>query len=555
MERNIFTQLIGAMIALLLSVPAFAAEIEVHNTPERIGNNWGSSAQDIIIGPQARLVVDADWFITAKNIYIHPDAEITGNGTIHLMNPATYFGAAPAATLLDAGGIAIGCKISLENNQTIILSFIDPSVTYPALGITDSHATGTDNLVMSNNLNFGNASAHLILNNSDLVFTAANAASFTYADLNTAGFAQDPAPAPANQAYVVTNGPASGIITKQGLPAGNSFAYPVGQSGPLAVPYDYTPASITNTNGIAHNFSVRVQNYSNSAANEIKVAAGMDRTWQITSDDSIPADITLTHNDVTGNNIGTDGISFNPYAAYITQYIQGNNWSVSGITYNGGSPVNVLSGTFTIPTGGDRSYFSKTSDTVYSLPVNLVSFNAEKDGSAAEKAVRLTWQTANEKNSDYFEVMRSIDGQSFNYTVCRVAAAGQSSALLNYTGYDRYPVSGDNLYRLKMVDKSGVVTWSEVRKVHFDMKDEELIRLLPNPVISNAKLLVNTHSSQHLFYGIVNAAGRLVLESSLQAEAGEHTYDLGNLEFLAQGEYYLKVQGSSLKAAIKFTKL
>nr|GFD54372.1 hypothetical protein [Tanacetum cinerariifolium] len=43
------------------------------------------------------------------------------------------------------------------------------------------------------------------------------------------------------------------------------------------------------------------------------------------------------------------------------------------------------------------------------LPVVLVSFDAQRLGTSAT----LTWATASERNSDYFAVERSLDGQTF----------------------------------------------------------------------------------------------------------------------------------------------
>lgn len=546
-----FCKTLSLLAALMAPCCALAGGTEIHNIAERISGTWGSTATDVILGPDARITVDGDWFISASNIYIHPDAIIEGGGVIHLMNPAAY-GATAAATTLDGGGVIIGCRLSLENGNTVTLGYLDPAIVYPGAGFGDVHPNGSDNLVMANSLNFGNASAHLVLNASDLIFTSDTAATFTYRDLNTVGYAADPTP-PANayEAYVVTNAATGGVITKLGLSAGSSFNYPVGQSGPLAAPYDYTPAAIKNTGGASRDYSVRVTNYANSSIRELS-RPGMDRTWQITADDSVPAQVTLTHNDITGTNIGTDGADFNPAAAYITQSDSAGGWTVLKTLTNGGTPVNVLTGNYTIPrSGGNTRFFSKTSDTIRALPIRLISFDALKtaDGTAA----RLSWETAGEGAGDYYDVLRSNDGRNFFTTVARVPARGISGSGA-YACYDKAPMPGDNFYCLKMLQADGHFTLSNVRKLRFDAADFERAVIAPNPVGPESKLIVRVRESQQVLYTIVSASGSVVQGGSINVAAGEAAYSIGNLDLLASGAYIVRLQGTTLTATVQILK-
>ncbi len=539
------------LAALLIPVCATAGEVEMHNTAERITGTWGSSVATIILGPAAHITVDGDWFISAAHIYIHPTAHIDGAGVIHLMSPATY-GAASMPTTLDAGGVLIGCRLSLENNHTITLAYIDPAVLYPEAGFIDMHPNGSDNLVMGNRLNFGNTNAHLRLNASDLVFTADTMANFSYQDLNTAGYALDPTP-PANayQAYVTSNGATGGVITKLGLAANEHFRYPLGQSAPLAAPYDYTPADITNTGTAAHDYSVRVTNYAESIPIE-GADRGMDRTWEITAEDSASAHITLTHNDVTGMNIGTDGSNFNPMAAYITQYDSTQGWSVQQAVADGGTPVNVLSGTFTVPHAGSRRFFSKTSDIRYSLPVKLIRFDAVKTNNGA--SAQLLWEIADEGVGVHYEVLRSTDGRNFFTTIAQVNGRGTTGKNGHYVAYDYAPVAGDNFYCLKILDASGHFQLSNVRKVRFEDIGFERAVVAPNPLTVESKLIIRVREEQQVQYSIVTVSGTVMLSGSINATAGEASYTVRNLDLLPAGTYLLKIHGTLLRESLKLLK-
>lgn len=355
-------RLLTTALAFFPICTAMAGGYELHNVAEAISGIYTSGAGDVILGPNAQISVNGDWYITAANIYIHPQAQITGTGTIHLMSPSTY-GDAAAPTNLDGGGAAIGCRLSVENGNTITLNYIDPALYYPTSGVTDTHAAGSDDLVMSNSLNFNNTGAHIILGNYNIRFSSDAAAMFTYEDLNTAGFSQDPVPGAVYNAYVVTNG--SGVITKQGLGNLVAFTYPVGQSAPSAAPYDYTPATVTNTDGIAHDISVKVQRYSNSEATEGSPQKGIDRTWNIYADTAATAAIALTHNAADNSaGYGTDGTAFTDTVAFVSQQISNGTWSWDSTWTNGGAPVSIhSSNNFTLATSGSAptAFFTKSS--------------------------------------------------------------------------------------------------------------------------------------------------------------------------------------------------
>ncbi|MGG7664456.1 T9SS type A sorting domain-containing protein [Dyadobacter sp. BHUBP1] len=115
------------------------------------------------------------------------------------------------------------------------------------------------------------------------------------------------------------------------------------------------------------------------------------------------------------------------------------------------------------------------------LPVTLTRFTAVTEG----KTALLAWATTEETNSDRFEIERSADGKKWAM-IGSVASTGESKVLVNYTFTDNTPLSGENLYRLKMVDKDDTYAYSAIRNV--EMKGEA-IRPYPNPV--SDKLLID----------------------------------------------------------------
>jgi hypothetical protein len=192
------------------------------------------------------------------------------------------------------------------------------------------------------------------------------------------------------------------------------------------------------------------------------------------------------------------------------------------------------------------------------LPVSLLEFSAMRasDGRRSQ----LDWTTATETGSAYFEVERSASGEasSFASIGVRVAAAGTSTSRLTYQTYDRAPLSGVNYYRLRVVDLSGKVGYSEVRSVRFDGQAAETVSFYPNPLTrSNSSatgLKVSVDADQSLSYSISDAAGKLVGGGSIEVLKGTGSYSLEGMESLSAGTYYLNVKGATLNQTLKISK-
>jgi hypothetical protein len=109
------------------------------------------------------------------------------------------------------------------------------------------------------------------------------------------------------------------------------------------------------------------------------------------------------------------------------------------------------------------------------LPVILVSFSATKESGTA----LLNWSTTFETNSDHFEVQRSMNGKDWN-KIGVVTSHGESTSLRNYSFSDSKPTGGENLYRLKIVDKDATFAYSRIQSISFERLDQEL-SIYPNP--------------------------------------------------------------------------
>ncbi|TAE47188.1 MAG: PKD domain-containing protein [Bacteroidetes bacterium] len=169
------------------------------------------------------------------------------------------------------------------------------------------------------------------------------------------------------------------------------------------------------------------------------------------------------------------------------------------------------------------------------FPVELISFDASAEG----QGIRLNWFTAQEQNSDFFEVERSADGLSYE-TLARVKAAGISDEVSAYDSFDPFPLPGRSLYRLRMTDLDGTSTHSEAVSVEF-VYAGNAAGLFPNPARANEEIALRFYlaAENPVHLDLYDAAGRKIYAKEVNGSAGLNQLSLPGE--LAAGIYQLRL--------------
>ncbi|WP_353719173.1 T9SS type A sorting domain-containing protein [Dyadobacter sp. 676] len=137
------------------------------------------------------------------------------------------------------------------------------------------------------------------------------------------------------------------------------------------------------------------------------------------------------------------------------------------------------------------------------LPVTLVSFRAEK----REHQAYLQWQTSSEINSRGFEIERSGDGRRWHH-LGDVMAKGGESVVTDYSYTDPSPVTGTNMYRLKMTDADGSFAYSRIAVLDFR---DETAALYPNPAVGTSEVhLKGIPENEISKVALFNASGQML---------------------------------------------
>jgi uncharacterized lipoprotein YddW (UPF0748 family) len=186
---------------------------------------------------------------------------------------------------------------------------------------------------------------------------------------------------------------------------------------------------------------------------------------------------------------------------------------------------------------------------VGALPLTLISFEAEKNST---KNVLLTWQTANEINTDFFEVQKSFQNNSFNKIA--IVRANDGSAQFNYSITDYNLIeNGQYLYRLKMVDKDGRYTFSDSKKIIINNAAQDLA-IHPNPIKTGGRLQLEwAGATGKTFYRILNMEGKILIQNNCTFIGGIASLQLNNI--IVPGHYIVQCftneKMSSLKIVVQ----
>lgn len=177
------------------------------------------------------------------------------------------------------------------------------------------------------------------------------------------------------------------------------------------------------------------------------------------------------------------------------------------------------------------------------LPVEMSKF----DVNLVDNEVVLEWETLEELDNDYFEILRSNNAKDWE-SIGTVSGAGTTLQTVRYNFTDEAPSLGKNYYVLVQTDYDGSIQFSELQVV--SLKGERgHVNLYPNPASQNLTVEVSEDSNFPLDVNIFDATGRLVAIHQLQ----DFTQTL-NIEELDNGFYYLQVNNINESISERFVK-
>jgi type IX secretion system substrate protein len=175
------------------------------------------------------------------------------------------------------------------------------------------------------------------------------------------------------------------------------------------------------------------------------------------------------------------------------------------------------------------------------LPVLFSQFDAKCSGNGT----LISWATAQESNSDYFEVQRSTDGSTWK-PIGRTPAAGNSSGSRTYNQLDLE--AGNAMYRIKQVDKDGQAVYTNIERANCEVKNISSV-IYPVPAKDVLNVVIKSDRSVRTQLMVFEVSGKLVRKLDANIQNGANNFRI-SLDGLPSGDYILK----SSDAAIELNK-
>jgi len=183
--------------------------------------------------------------------------------------------------------------------------------------------------------------------------------------------------------------------------------------------------------------------------------------------------------------------------------------------------------------------FSRSTDPAgycrFLLPSRLITFKVR----VVNWDVLSSWKILNPEMVKDFTLEKSSNG--FSWSKVHIIPAFDISE--NYSSVDNNTLPGINYYRLKIVEKSGLVYYSEIRQVYVGKNNSDFT-IYPNPATDRFYISGNINTSASLV--LTDIAGRVIWKKRLL-----NTQAVCLLPPLPAGIYLLQYDQTTLKLMIR----
>lgn len=174
------------------------------------------------------------------------------------------------------------------------------------------------------------------------------------------------------------------------------------------------------------------------------------------------------------------------------------------------------------------------------LPLKITSVKA----SAKATGIQVNWYVENEKSVQQYIVERSANGQQFS-ALGKVQANNNNAAMVPYQWLDSNATAHKTYYRVKAIEKTGAVHFSQV--VSVTAGNQQALVIFPNPITGNSFTLQLQNGVKGPFtLTLLRATGELVFQKESKLGGGSHVETISLPSQLPAGTYTLTVSSSNL---------
>lgn len=191
-----------------------------------------------------------------------------------------------------------------------------------------------------------------------------------------------------------------------------------------------------------------------------------------------------------------------------------------------------------------NDYIYSGTQTIAILPIKLLSFNLSKEG----QNILLKWQVENNNETKYFEIQKSSTLDNF----VSIGKLDATTSNLYYYVDAKNQISKSN-YRLKMVDKNGGITYSNILSSN-NKTNNTIVSTYPNPLkkAQNFNVELLSEANQKVNFSLINLEGKIVSNKTKEILEGFNKVSLNFGNYISTGNYLLTVKmGNQIFEPIK----
>lgn len=226
------------------------------------------------------------------------------------------------------------------------------------------------------------------------------------------------------------------------------------------------------------------------------------------------------------------------------------NYSYSAQDYDPGSGATAGNAGLIVPNGSGGTTWINNQGCIPAastvLAIRLDFFTAVLQG----KNGLVKWRSSFEENIRNFIIEKSLDGRNFSPLT---AVEPKNISGSEYSAIDAALATGNNFYRLKVINMDGTVDYSAVVKINYRKGTPSQWFVYPNPAQQEAQLVYQSVTNKKITVRMTDVAGKLISQ-------GIHTITPGNNRIaipaanLGAGMYMITVFADGEKETTTFIK-
>jgi hypothetical protein len=256
----------------------------------------------------------------------------------------------------------------------------------------------------------------------------------------------------------------------------------------------------------------------------------IERRPTITANDTLFLQLTQ----YTGHNYQLEFVGENFESDGLTPYLEDSYLGTS-------TPLDMTADNkINFSVSGDSSSVANRFRIVFKMETPLaVTFTTVK-AYQENTGIAVQWNVENELNIAQYEVEKSVDGTNFT-EMAIIKATGNNNSSVAYNWLDTKPAAGDNYYRIKSIDKNGIIKYSQVVRVAINKAGSD-ISIYPNPVTGNVVNLQFGNEPQGNYeVQLLGKNGALIYTKAISVTSDNMVQSLSLPSSLARGSYEVKI--------------